>query len=36
LGQAIRGASRGESREYILPNGRVQKGAVIDAKPFSG
>ncbi len=36
LGQAILGASRGESREYILPNGRVQKVAVIDAKPFSG
>ena len=36
LGQAILGASRGESREYILTNGRVQKVAVIDAKPFSG
>ena len=36
LGQAILGANRGESREYILPNGRVQKVAVIDAKPFSG
>ena len=36
LGQAIQGASRGESREYILPNGRVQKVAVLDAKPFSG
>src|SRR6478609_5447301 len=36
LGQAILGATRGESREYILPNGRVQKVAVIDAKPFSG
>ena len=36
LGQAILGASRGESREYILPNGRVQKVAVLDAKPFSG
>ncbi len=36
LGQAIQGASRGESREYILPNGQVQKVAVLDAKPFSG
>lgn len=36
LGQAILGASRGESREYILPNGRVQKVAIIDAKPFGG
>jgi len=36
LGQAILGASRGESREYILPNGRVQKVAVLDAKPFAG
>ena len=36
LGQAIQGASRGESREYILPNGRVQKVAVLDAKPFGG
>ena len=36
LGQAILGATRGESREYILPNGRVQKVAVLEAKPFSG
>ena len=36
LGQAILGASRGESREYILPNGRVQKVSVLEAKPFSG
>ena len=35
LGQAILGASRGESREYILPNGRVQKVAVLEAKPFT-
>jgi transcription elongation factor GreA len=35
LGQAILGATKGESREYILPNGRVQKVAVLDAKPFS-
>jgi len=36
LGQAILGASRGESREYILPNGRTQKVSVLDAKPFVG
>ena len=36
LGQAILGASRGESREYSLPNGRTQKVSVLDAKPFVG
>lgn len=36
LGQAILGASRGESREYALPNGRIQKVAVLEAKPFTG
>ena len=36
LGQAILGASRGESREYILPNGRTQKVSVVEATPFSG
>jgi len=35
LGQAILGANTGESREYTLPNGRVQKVAVIEAKPFA-
>ena len=36
LGQAILGANRGESREYILPNGRVQKVSVLETKPFAG
>ena len=36
LGQAILGCSRGESREYALPNGKIQKVAVLEAKPFSG
>ncbi len=36
LGQAILGASRGESREYSLPNGRTQKVSVLDAKPYVG
>jgi transcription elongation factor GreA len=36
LGQAILGATKGESREYVLPNGRSQKVSVLDAKPFSG
>jgi transcription elongation factor GreA len=36
LGQAILGATRGESREYTLPNGRTQKVSVLDAKPFVG
>ncbi len=34
LGQAILGASRGESREYVLPSGKMQKVTVIEAKPF--
>ena len=36
LGQAILGATRGESREYILPNGRTQKVTVLEAKPYVG
>lgn len=36
LGQAIMGASRGEAREYVLPNGRTQKVTVLEAKPFVG
>jgi transcription elongation factor GreA len=36
LGQAILGATRGESREYILPNGRTQKVTVLAAKPYVG
>ncbi len=36
LGEAIMGASSGEAREYVLPNGRMQKVTVIEAKPFSG
>jgi transcription elongation factor GreA len=36
LGEAITGAGRGESREYVLPNGRTQKVTVVDAKPFTG
>ncbi len=34
LGKAIVGASRGETREYQLPNGNLQKVTVVDAKPF--
>ncbi len=36
LGQAILGASRGESREYVLPNGKTQKVSIVEAVPFSG
>ncbi len=36
LGQAISGASKGESREYHLPNGRTQKVTILEAKPFTG
>ena len=34
LGQAILGASKGESREYVLPSGKTQKVSIIDAKPY--
>src|SRR6476660_10245273 len=36
LGQAILGATRGESREYVLPNGKTQKVTIVEAVPFSG
>jgi len=36
LGAAIHGASKGESREYLLPNGKKQKVSIIDAKPYTG
>ena len=36
LGQAISGASKGESREYALPNGRMQKVTILEATPFTG
>lgn len=34
LGKAIVGAGRGEAREYELPNGKVQKVTIVEAKPF--
>lgn len=34
LGKAIAGATRGEEREYQLPNGSMQKVTVLDATPF--
>ncbi len=34
LGQAIVGAARGEAREYELPNGKLQKVTIVEAKPF--
>jgi transcription elongation factor GreA len=34
LGQAILGATRGESREYVLPSGKIQKVSIVDATPF--
>lgn len=34
LGKAIVGASRGEAREYELPNGKVQKVTIVEARPF--
>lgn len=36
LGAAIRGASKGEEREYLLPNGKTQKVSIIEAKPYVG
>lgn len=36
LGAAILGATPGENREYLLPNGRTQKVTVVGAKPFAG
>ena len=36
LGSAIIGATRGESREYALPNGKAQKITILEAVPFSG
>jgi transcription elongation factor GreA len=36
LGQAILGASTGETREYTLPNGKTQKVVIIEAHPFAG
>ena len=34
LGQAIVGATKGESREYVLPSGKTQKVSIVDAKPY--
>ena len=34
LGQAILGATKGESREYLLPNGKTQKVSILNATPF--
>ena len=36
IGAAILGAAPGESREYELPNGKMQQVSVIEAKPFTG
>ncbi len=36
LGAAIHGASKGESREYLLPNGKTQKVTIVEATPYSG
>jgi transcription elongation factor GreA len=36
LGEAILGASRGEAREYVLPNGRTQKISILEVKPYTG
>jgi transcription elongation factor GreA len=35
LGAAIRGATKGESREFQLPNGKTQKVSIVEAKPFT-
>jgi transcription elongation factor GreA len=35
LGASILGASPGEAREYQLPNGKMQKVSIVEAKPFT-
>lgn len=34
MGKVIVGAARGEVREYALPNGKLQKVTIVEAKPF--
>ena len=36
LGAAILGGSAGETREYLLPNGNMQKVVILKATPYSG
>ena len=35
LGKALLGAKEGESREYELPNGKVQKVTLVKAVPYT-
>jgi transcription elongation factor GreA len=34
LGKALLGAKEGETREYELPNGRIQKVTLVKAVPY--
>jgi transcription elongation factor GreA len=36
LGSAILGGGAGETREYLLPNGNMQKVVIVKAKPYTG
>ena len=36
LGAAILGGSAGETREYLLPNGNMQKVVIVKATPYHG
>ena len=36
LGSAILGGAAGETREYLLPNGNMQKVVIVDATPYAG
>lgn len=36
LGSAILGGGAGETREYLLPNGNMQKVVIVKATPFAG
>jgi len=36
LGAAIRGASKGDAREYLLPNGTVHRVSIVEATPYAG
>lgn len=36
LGQAINGLAKGNSAEYLAPNGKTLKVWILDAKPYAG
>ncbi|HEY0902251.1 MAG TPA: transcription elongation factor GreA [Marmoricola sp.] len=36
LGEAINGRSKGETVEYVAPNGKTLQVEIVDAKPYAG